>query len=85
MKVSELIEELRQLDQEATVLISIDEEGNRKNSLIEVGTALGIDEGYEWDTYVTNEWIDSEQGKAEGYSDEDRAPEDAVPVVVLWP
>lgn len=77
MKVKDLIEELKKLDQERIVVLAIDEEGNSFHELVDVATAMYSD----GDTGL--EELTPEL-KKKGYTEED-VMSDGQKAVVLWP
>jgi len=77
--VGKLIELLSQYPEDLPVILSSDSEGNWYSLLYEVDEAMYRTRDNE--VYMTKEQVDSNPK----YSDEDRAPEDAVRVVALWP
>jgi hypothetical protein len=79
MKVSELIEQLQQLDGDRLVVLSSDGEGNSFRKLGDFSTAMFDPEEREIGLEVLTEEL-----KQAGYSDED-VMEDGEPAVVLWP
>lgn len=79
--VKELIDILLEEDQSRIVVMSRDGEGNGYSPLAAVETAA-----YEWDRPWCGEiGIERSEELPDGYCEEDYAPEDAVPCVVLWP
>lgn len=79
MNVKELREALSNYPDDMLVVLSSDEEGNGFNQLYDVAESMYT----AWDggqTYVMEEYIGTN-----GYTEEDRAPTGAVPVLVLWP
>lgn len=81
MTVKELIELLKQFPEDRLVVMSSDEEGNSFTTLYDVAESMYVAYGPNYgETYVLDKYIGTM-----GYTEEDRAPEGAVPVVVLWP
>lgn len=94
MTVGELRKFLKQFPQDIPVILSRDPEGNGYSMLADGGLSLYDSEErpyYIEQIYLTHEELDAEIAKDKannkqwGYSEEDRAPEGAVPAVVLWP
>jgi hypothetical protein len=80
MKISELISELQKLDPSLEVLIAKDEEGNGFSKL------ETIDSGRHFDPEDTdNVWNDEDQDDDCADDDECKAPDDALPCIILWP
>lgn len=84
MKVRELIEALRGMDPERPVILQKDAEGNGYSPL------EGVDDNTAYSprsTWSGNVWKIklSEEDREAGYSDEDLAPDEALPCVVLYP
>ena len=81
MKVKELIEQLKTQDQEDTVVLAIDEEGNGFRELYAVdGDNNSYIDGEVHLKEITQEFIDA------GYTEDDVYDgDDAVSAVVLWP
>ena len=90
MKVHELIELLQQADPNDLVVLSRDEEGNGYNELIDVSLnqhafvgGYGHTSSASWGGYIGyRTGVELPPG---GYTEEDRAPADAMPCAVLWP
>lgn len=71
MKVKELKEALKEIDDNLEVLIASDEEGNSFNLLFEVSpNSRGQIESGQWETFHPDDWDDFPELQ---------------PVVVLWP
>ena len=81
MKVSELIEELKLFDQDAKVIVSIDEEGNGFHELADINPDMRwsgeVDDSPRYPELT-------EELKNAGYTEEDVSDE-GEKVVVLWP
>lgn len=81
LTVGQLRAALAAVPDDVEVVLSSDGEGNSKSPLADASSALYTpDTTWSGDTYV----FDSQIGR-DGFTDEDRAPSDAYPVVVLWP
>lgn len=80
MSVKELRKALGRYPDDMQVVLSSDEEGNGFNELYDVAESMCVLGGWIDQVYV----MDDDIGK-NGYTEEDRAPRDAVKVVVLWP
>lgn len=78
MNVGQLKAELAEYPDDMQIILSQDEEGNGFSPLYDVAESMWAGE-YD-QTYVPDEFIGTQ-----GYTEEDRAPEDAVKVLVLWP
>lgn len=90
MTVGELREFLEQFPQDIPVIMSSDGEGNSYSMMAGGGISLYDPEDkpyYIEQIYLTHEELDEEiaKDKAWGYTEEDRAPEGAVPALVIWP
>ena len=84
MKVRELIEMLREHDQEREVIMAKDAEGNGFSPFYEAATASYRADS-KWSGEIGLEPADlTPAQKKQGYSEED-ALEDGVPALVLWP
>lgn len=83
MTVGELRQFLNSYPDELQVIISTDGEGNNYSPLAGADEALYVAEtSWYGEVYMTNAQVD---GAPNYYTDEDRAPEDAVGVILLWP
>lgn len=83
MKVSELIEKLKQFDPGAVVVLSSDAEGNSYNELSAAGGMMfRANDDDENEIRYTEAYAE-----AHGYGEEDTGTEELgfVPAVVLWP
>lgn len=82
MNVKELKEVLSNYPDDMLVVLSSDEEGNGFNQLYDVAESMYMaNSGWDVDqTYVMDKYIGTN-----GYTEEDRAPTGAIPVLVLWP
>lgn len=83
--VKELIEELKQLPEDALIVMSKDSEGNRYSPLSGIDISLYVaDSTWSGDIYLTEL---TDELRAQGYSEEDLydGDDDAVTAVVLWP
>lgn len=81
MNVKQLKEELSKYPDNMQILISSDEEGNGFNRLYELAESMWLRSDWDGDQiYVMPEMIGTH-----GYTEEDRAPEGAEKVLVLWP
>lgn len=87
MNVGELIERLSAYPKNTPILLSTDEEGNGFNLLSNVEEHLYDPSEYYTDQiYPTHQQLDELIAVNKyGYTEEDRAPENSVPVLVLWP
>lgn len=88
MKVSELKVALDELDDDLEIMIQKDQEGNGYQLLRGTDQGLrSVHENWYWETiWPTNEELDELiAGGKGGWSEEDRAPEDAVPCLILFP
>lgn len=79
MNVKELRKILKHYPDDMLVILSRDEEGNGFSQLYDVAEGM----------YMIGDWervyvLDKDIG-TRGYTEEDRAPEGAVQVIVLWP
>ena len=84
MNVGDLKTLLEGWPEELLVVMSSDGEGNQHSPLADIGEMRYMaDSTYSGDTYHTHEWIQAH--KDWGYTEEDEAPDDAVPCVCLWP
>ena len=80
MTVKKLIAELSKLPQNALVILAADEEGNSFKTAVDVhATNFDKKSGEIGLSELTEDLIH------QGYTEEDLAPEDAVPAVVIWP
>jgi hypothetical protein len=75
MKVSELIELLKELPQDSLVCCSSDEEGNSISQVYEVSPYKAMEDGYSYSL------IADEDTGPDGYYEES----DLIDVVVVWP
>ncbi len=80
MNVGELKKCLNEWADDLPILMSVDEEGNRFARLTVFSPQLWNASNIDPDIRPMHEDIGSY-----GYTEEDRAPEDYVPVVVFWP
>lgn len=76
MNVKELKKALSKYPDDIQVVLSTDEEGNGFSEIYNVAESMWFGD----EIYVMEEFIGTM-----GYTEEDRAPEGAVPVIVLWP
>jgi len=83
MKVSELIEELKQLPQDHIVVLSRDAEGNGYSALDSNGVCYGNMKYHEGDSEIGLAKLDQESIDA-GYDEED-VLEGGEPCIVLYP
>ena len=80
MNVREWIKELKKLDQDAMVVMSIDEEGNGYSPLFDISEAIYVQYDGVYPLELTEEM------KKVGYTEEDMYHgEDGVKAVVLYP
>lgn len=83
MKVKELIEKLKEHDQDRVVVMSKDGEGNEYSPLANMGTASYVAEST-WSGYIGLEPGDlDDEAIAQGYTEED--VKNGEPALVLWP
>lgn len=81
MNVRELREALTNISDDALVILSSDPEGNVFAPLQYAGESMYVAETpWRGEIYVMEKYLG-----AGGYDEEDRAPEEAVKVLVLWP
>jgi hypothetical protein len=82
LTVGQLKAALADVPDEIEVILSRDEEGNGFSPLAQIDDGL-----YEPDSsYEGMVWVpDSAIGSPQGYTEEDRAPEEAYAVITLWP
>lgn len=91
MNVGELVKLLAQFSDDTPVILSADSEGNSYSPLADGDECLY--EAYEphsWymeRIYLTHAQLDEylNSDNTHGYTEEDRAPEDAILALVLWP
>ena len=82
MKVSELIEHLKNEDQDRIVVLSKDSEGNGYSPLAIVDTCAYKEEST-WYGYIGFEELTDDDRRA-GFTEEDII-KDGIPAIVLWP
>lgn len=81
MKVKELRKILKNYPDDMIIVMSSDPEGNSFSPLFDTSVNMYLAEGVWYGSiYVMNGDIGTL-----GYTEEDRAPEEAVPALVLWP
>lgn len=87
MNAKELRELLADVPDDTLIVLSSDAEGNKHSPLADASNALyGAETTWSGDVYLTNEELDAEIATGDdGWSEEDRAPDDAVPAFVLVP
>jgi hypothetical protein len=75
-----------ELPGDSLVVMSKDAEGNGYSPLADLEVSMYVPSStWSGDTYATNEFIYSEEGQKQGFTEEDEAPEGAERVLVLWP
>ncbi len=80
--VGELKKMLSEFSDDLPVILQEDSEGNGYSPLHGADEAMYVPERpWYGEVYMTNEQVDEDPR----YSDEDRPPEDAIKVVVIWP
>lgn len=83
MNVEELRKFLESYPDDVEIILQKDSEGNGYSPLDGADEAMYVAEtAWSGEAYMTDAQIDTHLS---GYTDEDRAPEDAVRVIVLWP
>lgn len=87
--VGELKAVLADLPDEMKIVMSRDAEGNGHSPIASAEEGMYLAENaWSGEVYVTSEWLDEKinaESDRGGWSEEDRAPEGAERVLVLWP